>query len=476
MAKTSLPRTSPESQGLSSQAVLDFLDDAARKGLELHSFMLVRNGCVIAEGWWNPYQPHLRHSLYSLSKSFTATAIGMAVEENLLNLTDRVVDFFPDKRPSSLDARWQALTVEHLLTMTTGHREDTLERVLGAPDGDWIKAFFACPLELEPGTTFVYNTPATYMLSAILQRAAGEKLIDYLRPRLFEPLGIADPVWLECPQGINTGGFGLSITTEDIAKFGLLFLNKGMWNGVRLISADWINRASSKQVSNFVADPTSDWQQGYGYQMWMCRHRAYRGDGAFGQFCVVMPEQNAVVAITAGVPTMQPVLDCIWDNILPHFGETLPENPGLHSRLQDRLSRLSLPILPGEWNAGDAAKIDGQRYTLEPNELGLTWVEFAADRGEIQLTLGEKGKAVTLKAGFGRYAASQTEEEGLCQACAAWEDESTLVVLARFVETPFSRTAVMRFIGDELTLEIKQNCSFGPAEHPPVKGRRARRD
>ena len=375
----------------------------------------------------------------------------MAVEENLLNLTDRVVDFFPDKRPSSLDARWQALTVEHLLTMTTGHREDTLERVLGAPDGDWIKAFSPA-LELEPGTTFVYNTPATYMLSAILQRAAGESSLTISVPACLNLWGLLILFGWNALKASIPEGFGLSITTEDIAKFGLLFLNKGMWNGVRL-SVRTGSAAPPANKSQTCRRPTSRLAAGLRLPDVDVPPPSLPGDGAFGQFCVVMPEQNAVVAITAGVPTMQPVLDCIWDNILPHFGETLPENPGLHSRLQDRLSRLSLPILPGEWNAGDAAKIDGQRYILEPNELGLTWVEFAADRGEIQLTLGEKGKAVTLKAGFGRYAASQTEEEGLCQACAAWEDESTLVVLARFVETPFSRTAVMRFIGDELTLK-----------------------
>ncbi len=484
MANVPLPRTSPESQGLSSQAVLDFLDDIAQQELELHSLMILRNGNVIAEGWWSPYAPHLNHSLYSLSKSFTATAIGMAVDEGLLSIDDRVIDYFPEKLPAHLDERWRSLTIKHLLTMTTGHSEDPTNEVLSTPHGDWVRAFFACPLEKEPGSIFVYNTAATYMLSAILQKITGEKLIDYLRPRLFQPLGIANPTWWECPQGISTGGFGLNITTEDIAKFGLLFLNKGKWNGAQLVSAEWVEQASSPQVSNFVDDPASDWQQGYGYQMWMCRHGAYRGDGAFGQYCVVMPEQQAVIAITAGIGEMQPVLTSLWEHILPQFGEVLPEDPELHQRLKERLENLSLPMLPGVWNEAAAAQISGKCYEMEPNDLGLTSLEFAAEDREIRITAYLEGAPIQLRGGFGSYIPQDVATKGSgeaiawrlggqgpCLICATWEDDQKLVVLSRFVETPFSRTAILKFAGDELTLELSQNCSFGPTEHPPIKGR-----
>jgi CubicO group peptidase (beta-lactamase class C family) len=476
LAAAALPRTSPESQGLRSQAVLDFLDDIAEQNIELHSLMILRRGRVLAEGWWSPYAPHLRHSLYSLSKSFTATAIGMAVDEKRVSIGDRVVDFFPDKLPSQLDQRWQALTIKHLLTMTTGHGEDPTNKVMGAPDGDWVKAFFACPLDHDPGTTFVYNTAATYMLSAIIQRVTGEKLIDYLRPRLFDPLGIQDPTWWECPGGINTGGFGLNITTEDIAKFGQLFLDRGRWQGTQLVSEGWIAEASTKQVSNFIDDPASDWQQGYGYQMWMCRHGAYRGDGAFGQYCVVMPAQEAVIAITGGVTEMHPVLNSIWNHLLPQFGEPLPEDPAAHNRLEERLRSLSLPMLPGTWNEAAAAGINGQTYTMEPNPLGITSLEFAAADQEIHCTAWRGAEELQLKGGFGRYLSQHIDGEGLCQICCTWEDDATLTALARFVETPFSRTATLSFAGDELTVKIKQNCDFGPLELPSIKGRRIRRD
>lgn len=475
MPISSLPRSTPQSQGVSSTAVLNFLDDTAKKGLELHSFMLVRHGQVIAEGWWNPYRPDLRHSLFSLSKSFTATAIGIAVEEGLFRVSDRVIDFFPKQIPRVIDDHLRELRIKHLLTMSTGHAQDPTGKVLAHPEGDWVKAFFACPLEYDPGTHFVYNTAATYMLSAILQTVAGEKLIDYLTPRLFEPLGIVEPTWEECPKGINTGGFGLNLRTEDIAKFGQLFLNRGRWHNKQLVPKQWITEASRKQIDNYQNDPNSDWQQGYGYQMWMCRHGGYRGDGMFGQFCVVLPEQDAVVAITAGEERMHSILQSIWDHLLPAFEKELPQDDDNYALLKTRLESLSLPSLTGEWDPEAAARIDGEIYELEPSELGITSLEITAKDDEIQLTgYAGRNQSFNLRSGVERTVEQMSHPDGLCLASAAWEGPDTLRILARFIETPFSRTLTLRFTGNELEIEIRQNCSFGPNKVLRVKGRRGR--
>ncbi|HEY2411543.1 MAG TPA: serine hydrolase, partial [Pirellulaceae bacterium] len=284
-----LPRSSPEAEGVSSAGVLAFIE-AADKGLDsLHSIMLVRHGKVVAEGWWAPYSPAAPHSLYSLSKSFTSTAVGMAIAEGKLKLDDDVLKFFPEDAPAEPSKNLQAMRVSDLLRMNTGHQTEP-KRVA---DQVWTKAFLAHEVPFKPGTHFLYNTSATYMLSAIVQKATGEKLIDYLRPRLFEPLGIENPTWESSPQGINTGGYGLSVRTEDIAKFGQLYLQKGTWHGKQLLPEEWVAKATARQTSN-GSNPKSDWDQGYGYQFWRCRHGAYRGDGAFGQFCVVLPEQDAV--------------------------------------------------------------------------------------------------------------------------------------------------------------------------------------
>ena len=265
-AKNSLPRCAPEAQGVSSAAIARFVDAVERMpgNNELHSFMLLRHGAVVAEGWWSPYAPKRPHTLFSLSKSFTSTAVGLAVAEGYLSVEDRVLSFFPDDAPVRVSKNLDAMQVKHLLAMSTGHAEDTMSPMARRRDRNWIKAFLARPVKYKPGTHFLYNTGASYMLSAIVQRLTGMTLLDYLQPRLFRPLGIEHPTWEVSPQGITMGGFGLNITTEDIARFGQLYLQKGCWNGKQLLPETWIEQAGSVQTVN-GADPNSDWQQGYGY-------------------------------------------------------------------------------------------------------------------------------------------------------------------------------------------------------------------
>ena len=340
-----LPRSSPEAQGVSSSAVLAFVEAADTSIDSLHSFMLLRYGHVVAEGWWSPYHAEAPHSLYSLSKSFTSTAVGLAIAEGKLSLDDEVRKFFPEGGPSEPSNNLKAMRVSDLLRMSTGHETEPPRPF----DQPWTKAFLAHPVPFKPGTHFRYNTSATYMLSAIVQKTTGETVLDYLQPRLFEPLGIEHPTWETSPQGISTGGYGLSIRTEDIARFGQLYLRKGQWNGKQLLPEAWIESATTRQTSN-GSNPNSDWDQGYGYQFWRCRHGTYRGDGAFGQYCIVLPEQDAVIAITGGVKNMQSVLDLVWDKLLPAIqSSTLAPDDQAHQKLGDTLKGLSLPKYSGSY-------------------------------------------------------------------------------------------------------------------------------
>ena len=299
-AAAELPRSSPEAQGVSSSAVAEFVDAADKSIKFMNSFMLVRHGHVVAEGWWAPYDAGSPHSLYSLSKSFTSTAVGLAIAEGKLSVDDEVLKFFPEDAPAEPSSNLKAMRVSDLLRMSTGHQTEPPR----TPQQPWTKSFLAHPVPFKPGTHFLYNTSATYMLSAIVQKVTGATVLDYLKPRLFEPLGIDHPTWEASPQGISAGGFGLSVRTEDIARFGQLYLQKGEWHGKPLVPAAWVEAATARQTSN-GSSPKSDWDQGYGYQFWRSRHGAYRGDGAFGQFCIVLPEQDAVIAITSGVKDMQ---------------------------------------------------------------------------------------------------------------------------------------------------------------------------
>ncbi|MCA9043249.1 MAG: serine hydrolase [Planctomycetaceae bacterium] len=338
-AATDLPRSAPEAQGISSESIRAFVEAADANVNSMHSFMLVRHGHVVAEGWWSPEAADKPHILWSLSKSFTSTAVGLAVAEGKLNIDDKVLKYFPEDAPENPSEHLQAMRVRDLLTMSTGH--DPIPRL--TQDDVWTKKFLADPVPHKPGSTFLYNTPATYMQSAIVQKVTGEKVVDYLTPRLFEPLGIEKPVWDTSPQGISIGGYGLYLRTEDIAKFGQLYLQKGQWNGKQLVPADWIAMATSKQVENDKAPSAGnpDWRQGYGFQFWQCRHGAYRGDGKDGQFCIVLPEQDAVIAITAKTGNMQRELDLVWEHLLPAFQNvSLPENGESNSQLKELLKSL----------------------------------------------------------------------------------------------------------------------------------------
>ena len=311
-----LPRSSPEAQGIPSAGLLRLVEALDGEIDAMHSLMILRHGQVIAEGWWAPYTASSPHVLYSLSKSFTSTAVGLAIAEGKLDLFDPVANFFPDALPPGASGNLQAMRIRDLLTMSTGHQDEPPT----SPAEMSAASFLAHPVPHKPGTHFRYNTAATFMLSAIIQKVSGETVLDYLQPRLFNPLGIGAPVWDTNFEGISLGGYGLRVHTEDIAKFGQLHLQLGRWGDQQLLPATWVDQASSRQMSN-GSNPQSDWEQGYGFQFWRCRHNAFRGDGAFGQYCVVMPEQDMVVAITSGTKNMPAILELLWKHLLPTVGE-----------------------------------------------------------------------------------------------------------------------------------------------------------
>jgi CubicO group peptidase (beta-lactamase class C family) len=318
-----LPRSTPAAEGVSSAGLQAFISAADKEVDTMHSFMLLRHGKVVAEAWWQPESPDKPHVLFSLSKSFTSTAIGLAVAEGKLSIDDPVLKLLPGNTPANASDHLKAMRVRDLLTMSTGHASEPKL----SSDVPWTDSFFAHPVPHAPGTHFLYNSSATYLCSAIISHLTGQSLLDYLKPRLFTPLGIENPEWSTSPQNISAGGWGLFLRTEDIAKFGQLYLQKGNWLGKQLIPASWVDQATSKQVPN-GDKPDSDWAQGYGFQFWRCRHDAYRGDGAFGQFCIVLPQQDAVVVLTADTKDMQHELNLVWTHLLPAFKDApLPPSP-----------------------------------------------------------------------------------------------------------------------------------------------------
>ncbi len=491
-----LPRSTPEEQGVSSESILGFLDAAAASRHEFHSVMVARHGHVVAEGWWTPYRAGANHMLYSLSKSFTSTAVGFAVTEGRLTIDDPVVSFFPDQLPSGgeFPPHLAALKVKHLLTMSVGRAKDSMP-VIGK-EQNWVRTFLAAPIEREPGSVFLYDSGGTYMLSAIVQKVTGQKVIDYLRPRLFQPLDVEGMTWETCPRGINTGGWGLSVPTEALAKFGQFYLQNGQWQGRQLLPEAWIRQATTFKIQQPPGKGlelsklklTSDWHQGYCYQFWRCRHNAFRGDGAYGQYMIVMPEQDAVVAITCQTSDMQGEIDLVWEHLLPGFHEsTLPTDASSYDKLSARLSALALPLASGQADSPTASTVSGKAFAFEQNEHGWKTVSFNfASPGQCVISLTDAKGTYPVSCGLGTWA------EGICKvpgtppkltvgnllpckiaASAAWTDSNTLEMLWRYYETPHHDTVVCRFDGRGVTVEFKNGIPGHKEDRPILKGQLA---
>ncbi len=491
-----LPRSTPEAEGVGSAAILNFVE---KLGTELgtpHSMMLLVHGRVIAEGWWKPFAPEAQHMLFSVSKSFTSAAIGLLIGEGLIALDSRVIELLAADAPAVISDNLAAMTVRDLLTMTSGHGSDTLEaidRATRAGDGNWARAILAEPIVSVPGSTFVYNSGATYLLSAILTGITGQRVLDYLTPRLFAPLAIQDATWEQCPRGIDAGGWGLALTSEQIAAFGQLLLQRGLWRGEQILSADWVDEATSFQVPNGDAllrneeGLVTDGSQGYGYQFWRCQAPgAYRADGAFGQMCIVLPEQDAVLVVTNGIESGQSVLDLVWEHLLPALpreGAALPIG-GIHddaAELRTALAGLELPHPVGTAFSVVAGRVSGQRYTLEANDLGLEAVtlSFGTGRaGAALLTLNFAGVDFALECGSGEWIesrlpflakgiimTSQTPTHPVALA-GAWVDALTFLATIHYPETPFALTLSMRFATEgpaegSVVVRLSQSVSFG---------------
>ena len=480
---TSFPRSTPEAQGVSSSAILAFVEAAEKDVDALHSLMVVRHGHVVAEGWWGPYRREDPHVLYSLTKSFTSTAVGLAIAEGKLSLDDTVLSFFPDDAPAQPSDNLKAMRVRDLLSMSTGHHADVIERFpYASPDVSQTRTFLSLPVGHKPGTHFVYNTPASHMLSEIVQKVTGTPVVEYLRPRLFEPLGIRNPKWDATPRGVSLGGFGLSATTEDIARFGQLYLRQGDWRGKRLLPAEWVAAATSRQASN-GSNPASDWDQGYGYQFWRSRHGFYRGDGAFGQYCLVLPEHDTVVAITGGVRNMQAVLNLAWEHLLPGIKPaSLPADATVHGRLAKKLASLSLPPQAGRPTSAVAGEVSGVMWAFPQNEDGIEAVGLETGP-ETTLVVRSGGREQRVPVGSGEWRRGGTlltggpplggRVEQPAAATGAWTADDTFSARVCLYETPFCATMNLWFTGRALVFDQEMNVSFGATKRPRLVGRPA---
>ena len=459
---------------------MKFLDAIKSINQEFHSLMILRHGYVIAEGWWRPYSSEHKQQLYSLSKSFTGTAVGLAVEAGLLTVDDPVIRFFQDMLPAVISENLVALKVRHLLSMSVGHAKDSI-LILEAslPGVPWEKTFLEQPVVFKPGSQFMYNSGASFMLSSIVKRVSGQTAQDYLQSRLYHPLNITNVTWGANFEGVNMGASHLRMPTEDIAKFGQLYLQNGVWNGKQIISKEWVKEASSKQMSNGNND--SSWGYGYGFQFWLNPPGGYRGDGAFGQYSMILPQLDAVVAITSESISTKDTMQIVWDVLLPEMKDKpLTKNTVDHSQLQQELKALGYYPPKIEATSPVASKISGKEFTLDTNPFNAKSVSFAFKGDKCIFTLKEEGKPdINITNGMGYwirkdnykpsahslFSLRRIDFDSIVAASFTWKDEKTLLLTWRFIETVHGDQLTCIF-GDD-TVKIKFLFSVNRLQNKP---------
>lgn len=509
-------RATPESQGISSDlfaALLRELD--ASKDTEMHHFMALRHGKVICECNFAPYPKGMWHITHSMCKSITGMAIGMLIEEEKLKLDENIYDIFPDHINAFSKIFRPVITVENLLTMTSGVTFNESGIVSG---NDWLGSFLNASVNGKPGTEFQYNSLNTYVLSAIVTKRTGETLTEYLTPRLFGPLGITKYYWETCPKGITKGGWGLFLCAEDMAKLGQLYLQRGKWNGQQLVSEYWIEISTARHLK------TQNGTYGYGYQLWMeQRPGSFEYNGMLGQNVIIYPDMDMVLVTNAGNKEM--FQDCIMLNIIRkyfpvnyHPADVLPENPLSYSLLKRLCGELEngennnrSTSLRGKWKRNVVSRrkhsdkkysyrisaavdrpsdhhsfmraVSGRTYVMEQQNIGIaplfvqvfhnnmtdgiSEISFTYDAGNFYVSFTEGEVIHKLPVGFGRAADGCVDLHGEHYLVATLgefaRDENDIPVLKleiTFIEECVKRKAHIFFHEDD-KIEIRWNETPG---------------
>lgn len=459
-----LPRSTPEQEGVPSQAVSALLDSLfSIPQTDIHSVMMLRHGKVIAEVYPEPFKAEYQHTQYSCSKTFVSAAVGLAVDANLLRVSDRVATFFPDKLPAEVSPELASMTVHDLLIMASGIDPDGNLR---AENSCWIKPLLAKPVK-TPGKLFKYDSLCTYLLSAIVQQVTGKTVLAYLQEKIFKELHIEKVSWEESPEGITTGGWGLFIQPESLAKMGQLLLQKGKWNDKQLISEAWVNQMMHTHID------TGD-GRGYGYQMWEAsKDGAFRADGRFGQYIVVMPKQDMVVVITQCSNSPNP---WVVSRVLAPAVQSGSINLGKdYASLQKKLQSYSYPTVTGKAKSNMANRLTGKTFKLEDNQFG--WQDICFGQGDKEMTIvitDQQGKRAELSAGYKYWNTIWTasrppysmnaqqkfkgiEGDFAVAASYGWTSANTLRLNLQYVNWISALDLTLSFQGDTVHITVHKN-------------------
>jgi CubicO group peptidase (beta-lactamase class C family) len=469
------PRCAPHEAGLDETRLTALLEAIRAAGVDLHSILLLHRGQLVLENCAWPYGPDRRQVMHSIAKSFTSAAIGLALEEGRLTLDAKVVSFFPEYLPPVVDGKLAAMTVEDLLTMKSGHGAEISGSVWRRIKTSWIAEFFKVPVVHQPGTTYVYSSACSYMLSAILTRVTGQTLHDYLKPRLFAPLGIEGERWDIGSDGINPGGNGLTCKPMDLLKFGALYAQKGEWQGKRILPADWVERSVRPYSDNSGRDT------GYGYHWFTAANGEFSGTGLFGQVVVVYPALDMVAVVTSATPGASPCTGQILP-LLRNYLAAAVQKPAADPALSPLLAQAARiqPLVSLDHPA--PAHLGTHRYRVLENDLGITALGLAVsnDTCVLELTDGEGVHSIAM--GVGRWVESETGIPGQdlhhgyrlqaakVVAGARWLDPDTLEMHWYFAESVFIDTVMCRFGEGQVSYARSVNVNSGRTSQPALVG------
>ncbi len=464
----------PEEVGVCSKEVQAFIDECMALGKELHSITVIRHGKIACEIYRDPFKPQHRHMMYSVSKSFTSTAIGFAVSEGYLTVDTRFVDIFPEARTDKHDEYLEEMTIEDLLTMRSGKNVSVF---LDRTKDRWFRDIVDSPWISEPGTEFLYISENMYLLCCCIHKLTGMSVIDYLRPRLFEPLGMEDPFWEKCPSGVEAGGWGLMITGEDLAKFTYCYQQMGRFGGKQVIPEEWVKEATAYHADNAGTSDTSDSVVGYGYCFWRNGgyENSYRADGMFCQFGMVFEDLDACLTMTAGEINEQGMRDVIWNHfpkafidadenaettpiIAPAFPKLAPRprNLALESRIEGKKIKFRKPVvvnaigypvsvvpLPAMFVSADkAGNISDVTFAFRENDMQMSWSE-GDEINSIAIGLDGEYRWDNVVLGTMPFTTCAT---------GCWNSENELEVHIRCVEAVAERIINFKFNGDNVIM------------------------
>lgn len=478
----------PENLGIPSQSIINMLDDFDKNGLYMHSFMLLRRGKIAAEGYYKPFCPDTPHRMYSISKTFTATAIGLLCDEGKISLDDKVYKYFPDKCPPDLHPYIKAAAIRDLLMMATPFSATTYASL---KYNDWAWTFFNTKPDHPPGTVFNYDTSGSYILNVIAERVSGMPFLEYLKEKMLRYIGFSENArCIKAPEGNSWGGSGVICTTRDLAKFALVYLNKGNINGKQLISREFVNAATARQIDNNVWGHEKRLAFGYGYQIWLTRDNTFSFMGMGNQLAICIPEKDMLFVCTAdnqGNETAEKTIyDCLWNNIIEKAkNEPLPENSAAYNLLLERISKLSLYMFPGEKHSETEREIDGVPYKMNENPMGISELrlEFLKDYGKLSYNTPRGEKEILF--GYGEYKEGvfpETHYSGdtigtpanrpyRCVAAGVWTQQHKLVIKVNIIDDYFGNLTInLGFKGQEVGMVMHKTAEWFLNEYQGFAG------